>query len=175
MKISKTNYKDLRLINGVSFFDKRGYFREVFKEKYFKKKFIFWCCSVSKKKVIRGLHLQKKFKQEIMVSVIKGKIFDVVLDLRKKSKTFGKVYTTILSAKNSRSLIIPEGFAHGFCALENENIVLYGCTKYRSKKNEVGILWNDNLLKIKWPVKSPIISNKDKKNISFAKFKNLYC
>ena len=175
MKIYKTNYKNLRRVNGVSFYDKRGYFREIFKEKYLKKKFIFWCCSKSKKKVIRGLHLQRKFKQEIIVSVIKGKIFDVVVDLRKKSKTFGKVHTITLSAKNSQSLIIPAGFAHGFCSLENENIVLYGCTKYRSKKNEVGILWNDNLLKIKWPVKSPIISNKDKKNISFEKFKNLYC
>ena len=108
------------------------------------------------------------------MSVIKGKIFDVTLDLRKKSKTYGKYYSTILSDKNSTSLFIPSGFAHGFCSLENENLILYGCTNYRSKKNEIGVLWNDNLLNIKWPVKKPIISKKDKNNITFKRFSNLY-
>ena len=79
-----------------------------------------------------------------------------------------------LSEKNSTSLYVPTGFAHGFCGLENENIVLYGISNYRSKKNEVGILWNDKKLKIKWPVKKPIISRKDRNNITFEKFNNLY-
>ena len=86
------------------------------------------------------------------------------MDLRKNSKTYGKHFTIILSDKNSKSLLIPAGFAHGFCGLEKENIVFYGCTNYRSKKNELGILWNDKDLKIIWPVKKPIISKKDKGN-----------
>ena len=75
-----------------------------------------------------------------------------------------------MSDKNSTSLFIPAGFAHGFCGLDKDNIVLYGCTNYRSKKDEIGILWNDSVLKIKWPIKNPIISNKDKKNMSFNSF-----
>ena len=94
--------------------------------------------------------------------------------MRKNSKTYGKYCATTLSDKNSTSLFIPSGFAHGFCALENENLVLYGLTNYRSKKNEIGILWNDNVLKIKWPIRKPIISKKDKNNITFKKFNNLY-
>ena len=129
---------------------------------------------VQKKNVLRGLHLQKKFQQDKFVSVVKGKIFDVVLDLRKKSNTYGKYHSIILSDKNSTSLFIPAGFAHGYCCLENENIVLYGLTNYRSKKNELGILWNDKTLKIKWPTKKPIISSKDKNNITFEKYKFLY-
>ena len=123
--------------------------------------------------MVRGLHIQKKIQQDIIVSVIKGKIFDVVVDLRKNSKTYGKYCTNFLSGKNSTSLFIPAGFAHGFCALENENLVLYGLTNYRSKKYEVGILWNDDVLKIKWPLRKPIISRKDRKNITLEKFNNL--
>ena len=168
MKIVNTKFKDLKIIEGLSHYDNRGFFRETFKNKFFKRKnFIFWCMSKSKKNVIRGLHLQKKIHQDKFISVVKGKIFDVALDLRKKSKTFGKHFSTILSDKNSKSLFIPAGFAHGFCCLGNENIVFYGCTNYRSKKNEIGILWNDSTLKIKWPVKNPIISYKDKKNKKF--------
>ena len=130
--------------------------------------------SKSKKNVIRGLHIQKKLPQGKFVSVLKGRVYDVALDLRKKSRTFGKYFSIILSEQNSKSLFIPAGFAHGFCSLDNNNLVLYGCTNYRSKKNEVGILWNDDVLKINWPVNKPSISIKDKKNITFNQFKNLY-
>ena len=175
MKISNTKFSGLKIIKGINLHDKRGYFRETFKNNLFKnKKFIFWCVSKTKKNVIRGLHLQKKFQQDILVSVVKGKIFDVVVDLRKKSKTYGKQYSIILSDKNSTSYFIPAGFAHGFCGLESDNLVFYGCTNYRSKKNEIGILWNDKTLKIKWPIKKPIISSKDKNNLTFKKFKDLY-
>ena len=150
MTIINTRIYGLKKIKGMNYYDKRGYFREIFKNNFFKnKKIIFCSISQSKKNVIRGLHLQKKFQQDIIVSVIKGEIFDVTLDLRKNSKTYGKYYRTILSDKNSTSLFIPSGFAHGFCSLENENLILYGCTNYRSKKNEIGVLWNDNLLNIK--------------------------
>ena len=130
--------------------------------------------SKSKKNVIRGLHLQKEFRQDKFVSVVKGKIFDVVVDLRKKAKTYGKKYSIILSEKNSTSLFIPAGFAHGFCTMAKENLVFYGCTNYRSKDDEIGILWNDSELKIKWPIKNPIISQKDRKLRTFYDFKKFY-
>ena len=122
--------------------------------------------------MIRGLHLQKKFQQDKLVSVIKGKIFDVAVDLRKRSKTFGKHYSITLSEKNSTSLFIPAGFAHGFCGLNNDNLVFYGFTNYRSKKDEIGILWNDKTLKVKWPTTKPLLSKRDKNNITFEKFNN---
>ena len=175
MKILDTRFRALKVIKEITHYDKRGYFREILRNTFFKNKnFIFWCVSKSKKNVIRGLHLQKKSQQDKLVSVVKGKIFDVVVDLRKKSKTYGKHSSIILSDKNSISFFIPSGFAHGFCGLEKDNIVFYGCTNYRSKKDEIGILWNDKTLKIKWPIKKPIISSKDKNNITFEKYKNLY-
>ena len=173
MKIVNTHFRGLKIIRGINNYDKRGYFREIFKNNSFKsKKIIFCCISKSKKNVIRGFHLQKKFQQDKLVSVIKGRIFDVAVDLRKKSKTFGKYYTITLSEKNSTSLFIPAGFAHGFCGLENDNLVFYGLTNYRSKKDEVGILWNDKTLKVKWPINTPILSKQDKNNITFEKFNN---
>ena len=173
MKIINTNFHGLKIIKGINYHDKRGYLREIFKNSFFKnKKFIFWCISKSKKNVIRGLHLQAKFQQEKFISVIKGKIFDVAVDLRKKSKTYGKHYSITLSEKNSTSLFIPAGFAHGFCGMDNDNLVFYGLTNYRSKRDEVGILWNDKTLKIKWPTTKLILSKKDKNNITFEKFNN---
>ena len=171
MKIIKTKFKDLKIVSGSIFHDKRGFFREVYKRKLFKNyNPIFWCLSKSKKNVIRGLHLQVNNRQAKFVSVIKGKILDVVVDLRLNSKTFGKNFKIELSEKNSKSLMIPRGFAHGFLGLDKENIVLYSNDNYRSQKDEVGILWNDKNLKIKWGRKKFIISKKDKKNISFESY-----
>ena len=173
MKIISTRFHGLKKIKGINYSDKRGYFREIFKNNFFKnKKLIFCCVSKSKKNVIRGFHLQKKLQQDKLISVIKGKIFDVAVDLRKKSKTYGKHYSITLSEKNSTSLFIPAGFAHGFCGLENDNFVFYGFTNYRSKKDEVGILWNDKTLKVKWPTTKPLLFNQDKNNITFEKFNN---
>ena len=115
MRIKSTNISGLKIIQSKNFKDNRGLFRENYKKKFFKRKnFIFGCVSNSKKNVIRGLHLQTKFSQEKYVSVLKGAIVDVVLDLRKKSKTFGKHFKIILSDKNAKSIFIPAGFAHGF-------------------------------------------------------------
>ena len=175
MKIYNTNFLGLKILKGKNYFDNRGYFREVFQSKILNnKKFIFWCVSKSKKNVVRGLHLQKNVKQDLFISVIKGKIFDVVVDLRKNSKKYGKYSSNILSDKNATSLFVPSGFAHGFCSLANESIVLYGISNYRSKINEIGILWNDPSFKIKWPIKKPVISKKDKKNITLNKYNKLY-
>ena len=169
--ILKTKFKDLFVVNNKNHKDKRGYFKELLLEKKIKKNFPFFVMSYSKKSVLRGLHIQKKNPQGKYISVIKGKVFDVSLDLRKKSKTFGKVFTIILSEKNSKSLFIPAGFAHGFCALDKENYIVYNCTKYRNQESEVGIKYNDEDLNIKWPIKKPIVSLKDKKNITFKKYK----
>ena len=174
MKIISTNFLGLKVIQSKSYKDNRGLFKEDYKKKFFKNKnFVFGCTSRSKKNVIRGLHLQTKHSQEKYVSVLKGAIIDVVVDLRKKSKTFGKHFKTILSDKNAKSIFIPAGFAHGFLALKKENIIYYKCTNYRSVKHEVGLLWNDKDLKIKWPARNPIISKKDKNNLKFSEFKNL--
>ena len=175
MKIISTKFSGLKVIQSKSHKDNRGLFKEDYKKKFFKNKnFVFGCTSSSKKNVIRGFHLQTKRSQEKYVSVLKGAIFDVVVDLRKKSKTFGKHFKTILSDKNAKSIFIPAGFAHGFLALKKENIIYYTCTNYRSIKHEIGLLWNDDDLKIKWPIKNPIISKKDKKNLKFNEFKKLY-
>ena len=175
MKILNTNFSGLKIIKGKNYFDSRGYFREVFKNRIFKNKnFIFWCVSNSKKNIIRGLHLQRKVKQDLFVSVIKCKIFDVVVDLRKNSKKVGKQSSNILSEQNAKSLYIPSGFAHGFCSLANESVVLYGISNYRSTTNEIGILWNDQSLKIKWPIQKSTISKKDKNNITFKEYNKLY-
>ncbi len=172
--IKKTKFKDLLLIKNKSYFDKRGYFKELIRENELNLRFPFKVMSFSKKNVVRGLHLQSKNSQGKYVTVIKGKVFDVVVDLRKNSKTFGKSFTSILSEKNSTSLYVPPGFAHGFCGLSKENYVIYSCTKYRDINNEIGIMYNDIDLKIKWPIKKPIISDKDKKNLSFKEFKKKF-
>ena len=172
--IKKTNFKDLLIIENKAFNDKRGYLKELLKEQKLKKKFPFTVMSFSKKNVIRGLHLQKKNTQGKFISVLKGKIFDVVVDLRRKSKTYKKYFSIILSEKNSKSLYVPEGFAHGFCCLDKENYVIYSCTKYRNKKSEVGLKYNDKDLNINWPIKKPILSKKDKNNFSLKQYLKKY-
>tara|TARA_B100000029_G_scaffold4403_1_gene5052 strand:+ start:4665 stop:5177 length:513 start_codon:yes stop_codon:yes gene_type:complete len=167
MKIYKTKFKDLLIIKSKNYYDKRGIFRELSKNYLIKKKLIFTIVSISKKNVLRGLHMQKNKQQDKFLSVVKGKILDVVVDCRKNSKTYGKHYKTELSDKNEKSIYIPKGFLHGFLCLEKENIVIYSCTNYRDKKSEIGVKWNDKDLKIKWPISKPILSSKDKKNLFF--------
>ena len=174
MKIIKTKFKDLLIIKRPTHNDNRGFLKELFEQNKIKNKFVFDYFSSSKKNVIRGLHLQLKKPQAKLISVMTGKIFDVVLDCRKGSSTFGKHFTIKISAKDNISLYIPEGFAHGFCSLENNTILYYKNSNYRNKKYEAGILWNDKDLKIKWPKIKVVISKKDKKNISFEEFKKKY-
>jgi dTDP-4-dehydrorhamnose 3,5-epimerase len=146
----------IKIFKAKVFKDNRGLFREVYKKKFIKNKsFIFDCLSISKKNVLRGLQ-----------------IFDVAIDLRKKSKTFGKYFSINLSSKNYCSIYIPQGFAHGFCCLDEENIVYYCNSNYRDKKNEIGIVWNDPDINIKWPIKNPILSKKDKKNLLLKEYYN---
>ncbi|MDC0250104.1 dTDP-4-dehydrorhamnose 3,5-epimerase [Candidatus Pelagibacter sp.] len=166
----KTKFKDLFIIQNKSFKDDRGYFKEIIREEKINKRFPFLVMSFSKKNVIRGLHLQKKNSQGKFVSVIKGKIFDVAVDLRKNSKTFGQYYQCTLSEKNSKSVYIPPGFAHGFQALENENYIVYSCTQYRHSPSEKVIQFNDKELNIKWPLKKKIVSKKDNNAMSLKQF-----
>ena len=147
MKILKTPIEDLLVIKNVKFNDSRGYFRELLLEKKLKKKFKFNVVSMSKKNVIRGLHFQIKKPQGKFISVIKGKIVDVAVDLRKNSKTLVNTLRLFYLIKIVHPYI-PEGFAHGFGGLEKENVVVYSCTNYRFKKGERGIKWNDKNLKI---------------------------
>ena len=174
MKLIKTKFEGLYLFEKKTYPDNRGFFRELYLEKFLKKKFIFDAMSFSKKNVLRGLHLQLKKPQGKYLTVLNGRIFDVALDCRKKSKTYGKVFSIILSDTKNISLYIPEGFAHGFCSLSNNTIFHYKCTNYRNAKSEKGILWNDPLLKIKWPIKKPIISNKDKSSLVFKDFEKRF-
>lgn len=169
----KININGIKIFKSTIYKDSRGFFSEVYKKKILKKELIFQCTSSSKKNVLRGLHLQTKKQQAKFLTVLKGKIFDVVVDLRKNSNTFGKYFSIILSNQSYSSIYIPEGLAHGFCSLDKENIVYYGCSNYRQENYEVGILWNDQDLKIKWPIKNPILSKKDSQNISFREYCNL--
>ena len=166
----KTKFKDLLIFQNKKHDDKRGYFKELIRENNVNNKFPFLVMSFSKKNVIRGLHLQVKKPQDKFIGVLKGKILDVVVDLRKNSKTFGHHYKIILSEKKARFLLVPKGFAHGFLGLEKENIVLYSCSNYRHSIYERSIKWNDKDLNIKWGIKKPIISKRDARASSFKEF-----
>jgi len=162
MKIKNVKISGLKIIQTKIFFDKRGFFKEVYKNNLIKKNFKFDVISLSKKNVIRGLHIQTKKPQAKVITVVSGKIMDVAVDLRKNSKTFGKYYSLIISDKSDYSFYVPEGFAHGFLCLSDKCIVHYKCSEYRHKESETTLNWNDQEVKIKWPIKKPILSKKDK-------------
>jgi dTDP-4-dehydrorhamnose 3,5-epimerase len=160
---------DLILIEPKVFEDGRGFFMETYKMPDFaaadiKVNFVQENHSRSSKGVLRGLHYQNPpFAQGKLVSVVRGEIFDVAVDIRKGSPTWGKWVGVILSEKNKHILYIPEGFAHGFCVLSQTTQVIYKTTDVYSAVSEAGIIWNDADLNIQWPVKEPILSEKDKK------------
>tara|TARA_B100001093_G_scaffold21490_1_gene19173 strand:+ start:544 stop:1083 length:540 start_codon:yes stop_codon:yes gene_type:complete len=160
--VSKTKIKNLLVVDGKQYSDNRGYLRELVSEKKIGSKFKFTIVSKSKKNVLRGLHFQNNKSQGKYISVLKGKILDVAVDLRKNSKTFGKYFSIILSEKNCKGVLIPPGFAHGFQTLEKENIVCYSCTEYRSIGNEHALKYNDPLLKIKWMKDKLTMTKKDR-------------
>ena len=170
MKIIKTKIKDLVLIKTELFKDKRGFFKEIEKFKVLKKKFIFDCFSYSKKNTLRGLHLQTRKSQAKIITVVHGKILDVVVDLRKRSPNYGKHFSIEISDKSDFSIFIPQGFAHGFLCLSKNCAVYYKCTNYRDKESEKTIKWNDKYLNINWPIKKPILSKKDSLGINFLDF-----
>ena len=174
MIIKKTRFKDLLIIKQKNNFDHRGNLRETFNNKILKKKFVFEYCTTSQNNVLRGFHFQFKNKQSKFVNVIKGKILDVVIDLRKKSKTFGKIFKIILSKENALGLYIPRGFAHAYYSYDKENIIYYKLDNYYSPKYESGIVYNDMSINIKWPKKIMKISEKDKKLLTLKEFKSKF-
>ena len=167
----KTKINGLIILKTKIFKDYRGSLKEVFQKKILKKNFIFDVMSKSKKKVLRGLHIQTKDTQAKLITVTHGKIFDVAVDLRRKSPTFGKYYSLIMSENSDFSFYIPEGFAHGFLCLSDKCTVSYKCSTYRNSKSENTLKWNDKNLNIKWPIKKPILSTKDKNGKSLDFFR----
>ena len=171
MNVISTKFKGLKIIQQKKHGDARGNLRETFRKKIIKwDELIFDYVTTSKKNVLRGFHFQSKFKQAKFVSVLKGRILDCVIDLRKKSKSFGKSFSIVLSEKNCKSLYIPEGFAHAYYSLDKENIIYYKLDNYYSPNYENGIIYNDKNLKINWGRKKIILSKKDKKLNSLNDF-----
>ena len=171
MKIVQTKFKGLLIIKQKNNIDKRGSLRETFNKKILKKSdFVFEYCTISKRNSLRGFHFQYKFQQAKYVSVLKGKILDCVIDLRKKSKTFGKVFKIILSEKNCLSLYIPEGFGHAYFSYDKINVVYYKLNNFYKPQFESGINVMDKSLKIKWPNNNCEISKKDRNLTNFRDF-----
>ena len=166
--MNKTLTKPL-LFKNLMHRDKRGLFFENFKKKKIKMNFAFSAAAYSKKNVIRGLHFQLKKKQTKFITLISGEIIDICVNLKKTSKNFGKIY--YFKMKEGDSLLVPNFFAHGYECLSKTCIVHYLIDEYRYKKNENGIFYKDNDLKIRWKSKKPIISNRDKNLESFRYFK----
>ena len=163
----KLEISDVVLVEPKSFSDDRGFFLESFKISEFTEngintKFVQDNISHSVSDVIRGLHFQKNPKaQAKLVTAVKGEIFDVAVDIRKNSPTYGKWVSEILSEDNHNLLYVPEGFAHGFCVLSKEADVYYKVSNEYSPKDEGGIIWNDSSLNIEWPISKPIVSSSD--------------
>jgi dTDP-4-dehydrorhamnose 3,5-epimerase len=164
---TKLKIPEVILVEAKSFSDDRGFFLENYKESDFitngiDTKFVQDNVSRSVKGVIRGLHYQKNPKaQAKLVSVIKGEILDVAVDIRKNSPTFGKWVSETLSDENHKSLYVPEGFAHGFCVKSEMADVLYKVNQEYSAENERSLLWNDDNLRIQWPIQNPLLIKKD--------------
>ena len=182
MPFIKTEFPGLLVFEPNMFEDSRGYFFEAYNEKQFQQEGIDirWVQDnqySSTYGVIRGLHYQlPPFDQTKLVRVLRGKILDVVVDIRKGSPTFGKSFSKVLSAKNKRQLFIPKGFAHGFSVLSEKAEVLYKCDGFYNKESEGGIIYNDPALEIDWriPAEEAIISDKDKVLPTLAECRNSF-
>ena len=173
MKLIKTKFiNGPKVLKTKIFNDNRGFLKETFQNKVINKKFPFDIMSFSKKNVLRGLHIQTVNSQAKLITVTYGKIFDVAVDLRKNSKTFGKYVSIVISHNDEFSFYIPEGFAHGFVCLSKNCTVNYKCSNYRHAKSERTISWDDKDLNIKWPIKKPILSVKDRNGLSLIDYEN---
>jgi dTDP-4-dehydrorhamnose 3,5-epimerase len=169
MKVIDTNIADVKIIEPAVFGDERGFFMETWNQQKFEElvtgkptKFVQDNHSKSKKGILRGLHYQTENTQGKLVRVVSGEVFDVAVDIRKESSTFGQWVGVYLSAENKRQLWVPEGFAHGFYVTSEDAEFVYKCTDYYNPKAEVSISWDDKELNINWPlVDKPVLSNKD--------------
>lgn len=186
MKKIETGIKELVLFEPRVFEDSRGFFMESYNYNTFKEFgidniFVQDNISKSSRAVLRGLHFQKdEYAQAKLVYVLRGAVLDATLDLREGSETFGKYVAVELNEKNKRILFIPRGFAHGFLTLENDTEFVYKCDNFYNPKSEVGLIWNDVDLNIDWNLEKYnikeeelIISEKDKKNITFKEYRRV--
>ena len=167
MRVIDTKIPDVKLLEPQVFGDERGFFMETFRDEWFKENvvdrtFVQENHSKSVKGVLRGLHYQTENTQGKLVRVVSGAVFDVAVDLREDSPTFGQWVGEILSAENKRQLWVPEGFAHGFYVLTDEAEFTYKCTDYYNPKAEHSLIWNDETVGIEWPLEGePSLSAKD--------------
>ncbi len=169
MKIESTELKDVLIVEPDVFEDRRGFFMELYNEKRYlrsgiARNFVQDNLSYSVRGTLRGLHFQLKQAQAKLVQVLEGEIFDVAVDVRYGSPTFGKWVGEVLSSRNRRQLFIPEGFAHGFCVLSETAYFMYKCSDFYSPGDERGLFYADPAIAVKWPVTNPVISEKDRKN-----------
>ena len=177
MEFLKTNIDGVYIIEPKVFGDNRGYFMETYNEKEFQKAGLYYNFvqdnqSKSKAGVLRGLHFQKTYPQAKLVRVLEGEVFDVAVDLRKGSKTYGKWVGVILSEENKKQFMIPRGFAHGFVVLSETATFAYKCDEFYHPEDEGGIMWNDIDVGIEWPYQGdPILSEKDKHHPSLRESK----
>jgi len=177
MKVHKTNLDKCIVIEPEVFSDHRGFFLETYQQNKYRdlvginENFVQDNYSRAKKHVLRGLHFQIKKPQGKLVRVVKGEVYDVAVDIRPNSPTFGKWTSIILSEKNKKQLWIPKGFAHGFLVLSDFADFEYKCTDYYDPLDEGGIIWNDPYLKILWPINNPILSDKDSEAKKFMDLK----
>ncbi len=181
MEIKERKLKGVYEITLKPIGDERGFFMRIFDESIFKEKGLErkWVqenhSKSGAKGIIRGLHFQlPPFSETKMVRCINGTVLDVFVDLRKGSETFGKWDSIELSAENKKMIFIPRGFAHGFCTLTDISEVVYKVDNFYSNKNERGLLWNDMDINIDWPIQHPVLSEKDKNNLTLEEFVNQY-
>ncbi len=166
MEILKTSLAGVLIIQQDIFKDKRGFFMETYHRKKYTEEgldqsFVQDNLSYSIKGTLRGLHYQYPNMQSKLVQAVKGKIYDVVVDIRQGSPTFGQWTGVHLSDENKRQFFVPEGFAHGFCVLSDTAFVVYKCSDFYAPESEKGLLWSDPDIGIDWPVKEPLLSPKD--------------
>ncbi len=169
MNITHASIKDILIIEPLVFEDNRGFFMETYhRNRYLQsginQSFVQDNLSFSKQNILRGLHYQIKTPQAKLIQVIEGEIFDVAVDIRPDSPTFGQWAGIMLSGKNKRQVLIPAGFAHGFCVLSETAFFSYKCSDFYNPDDEGGILWSDPAIGIDWPVQNPTISEKDQQN-----------
>ena len=174
MNVIETPLSGLLMIEPKVFGDDRGFFLETYEKKRYQEagipdEFVQDNLSFSQRGVLRGLHFQKPDSQGKLVYVLQGEVFDVAVDIRVDSPTFGQWYGTTLSGENKRQLWVPVGFAHGFCVTGASALFAYKCTDYYAPQSEVTIRWDDAEIGVDWPVKDPVISEKDTKGVLLSK------
>lgn len=173
MKVSKTPLDGVLLVEPTVFGDARGFFFESWNQERYREHgvagaFVQDNISKSERGTLRGLHLQNPHRQGKLVSVLDGEVFDVAVDVRTGSPTFGRHVAELISSENKRQLWIPPGFAHGFCVTSVTAIFYYKCTDSYHPESELGIAWDDPDLAIDWPIREPRLSDKDKRNARLA-------